>query len=361
VTREELVALRKEVDRIDDELVRLIAKRADTTAEIGLVKKKDKLKVRDVEREKQVLDRVGDLSGSLGLDPDQTRELFRQIISESVRTQRTARPKDLDGKSVLVVGGSGRMGRWTCRFFSSRGATVRVFDPRGELDGYENIGSLPEHAKRSDFVVIAGALGVAPEHLRSVIDCGPDGLVFDVCSIKSHIAPLLREANMKGIRIASIHPMFGPSAPSPKGRNVLICDFGSEDANKEIYELFSSWGARTLIVELDEHDRLMAYVLGLAHLTSLLFAGAARKSGEKIAGLREVQGPTFEKLAAVSKEVASESRRVYHDIQLLNPNSKQMIAAAEDALRELKSAALDPDPKRFSKIVDADKEFMEAE
>ena len=335
--------------------------RADATAEIGLVKKKDKLKVRDVEREKQVLDHVAESAQTLGMDPARTSEVFRQMISESVRAQRGTNLKDLEGKTVLVVGGSGRMGRWACRFLSDRGAAVKVFDPRGELDGYENVASLPEHAKKADIVVIASPLGAAPEDLRAVIDCGPDGLVFDICSIKSHIVGLLREANVRGIKIASIHPMFGPSAPSPKGRNVLICDFGSDDANKETYDLFSSWGARTIMIELDEHDRLMAYVLGLSHLTALVFAGSARRSGEKIAGLKEVQGPTFERLASISKEVASESRRVYHSIQSLNPNSKQMISAVEDAFRELRAAALDPDPKRFAKIVDSDENYLEAE
>jgi chorismate mutase/prephenate dehydrogenase len=115
------------------------------------------------------------------------------------------------------------------------------------------------------------------------------------------------------------------------------------------------------MVELEEHDRLMAYVLGLAHMSSLLVVGAARRSGEKVAGLREVQGPTFDKLTSISKEVVNESKRVYHDIQALNPNSKQMISAMEEAFRELKSAALDPDPKRFARIMDVDKEYMEAE
>ncbi len=361
MTREELLALRREVDRIDAEIVSLMAKRADATAEIGLTKQKDKMKVRDVEREKQVLDRIADLAQSLGMDSTRTRELFRQMISESVKSQRVAKPKDLEGRKVLIVGGAGRMGRWACRFLSNRGATVRVYDPRGEIDGYENVASLQDHAKKADIVVIASPLGAVPDDLKAVVECGPDGLVFDVSSIKSHIAPFLRDANVRGIKIASIHPMFGPGAPSPRGRNVLICDFGSDDANKETYDLFSSWGARTIMIELDEHDRLMAYVLGLSHLTSFLFAGSARRSGEKVAGLREVQGPTFEKLVSISREAVNESRRVYHDIQSLNPNSKQMIAAVEDAFRELKAAALDPDPKRFAKIVDADREYMEAE
>jgi len=361
VTREELVALRREVDRIDAEIVRLLARRVDAAAEIGLTKRKAGLKVKDAEREKQVLDRVAETAQSIGLDPLKTREMFRQLISESVRIQKATKPKDLDGKTALVVGGAGRMGRWTCRFLSNRGAAVRVFDAKGEFDGYENVASLPEHAKKADIVVVASPLGTVPEDLKAVVDCGPDGLVFDICSIKSHVAGLLRDANVRGIRIASIHPMFGPTAPSPSGRNVLVCDFGSDDASKETYDLFNSWGARTMMIELDEHDRLMAYVLGLAHLTTLTFAGSLRRSNEKIAGLKEVQGPTFERLAAISREAMSESRRVYHDIQSLNPNTKQMIAAMEEAFRELRTAALDPEPRKFAKLMDADREYLEAE
>jgi len=338
-----------------------MARRADATSEIGLTKKKDAMKVRDVEREKQVLDQVGDLAQSLGLDPTKTSDLFRQMIAGSVRAQRANKPSDLAGKSALVVGGSGRMGRWICRLLSNRGVAVKVHDPRGDVGGYETVSSIAEHAKKADIVSIASPLGAVPGDLKAVLDSGPDGLVFDVSSIKTHIAPLLREANVRGIRIASIHPMFGPSAPSPKGRNVLVCDFGSDDASKETYDLFSSWGARTIMIELDEHDRLMAFVLGLSHFTSIMFAGTARRSGEKISGLREIQGPTFEKLANLSRDVIGESRRVYHDIQSLNPNTRQMIAAMEEAFKELRSASLDMNPKPFSKMIDADREYMEAE
>ena len=361
LTREEILSLRREVDRIDAEIIRLIARRAEATSEIGLTKKKDKLKVRDAEREKQVLDHASELAQSLGLDPTRVTELFKQMISESARAQRAVKTGDLAGKSALVVGGSGRMGRWACRLLSNRGATVKAFDSRGEVVGYETVPNIADHAKKADIVVIASPLGAVPNDLKAVLDCGPDGLVFDVCSVKSHIAGLLREANVRGIRIASIHPMFGPSAPSPRGRTVLVCDFGSDDASKETYNLFSSWGARTIMIELDEHDRLMAYVLGLSHLSSLMFAGSARRSGEKVSGLREVQGPTFEKLATLSREVVGESRRVYHDIQFLNPNTRQMIAAMEEAFKELRSASLDPNPKAFAKLIDADREYLEAE
>lgn len=308
-----------------------------------------------------MLDNAAGIAQSLGLDPVKVADLFRQLVSESVRAQRVNKPKDLVGKTALVVGGSGRMGRWACRFFSNRGAKIQVFDSRGEVDGYENVTTLADNAKKADIVIVTSPLGMAPEDLKAVIESGPDGLVFDLCSIKSHIAGLLREANVRGIRIASIHPMFGPGASSPRGRNVLICDFGSDDASKETYDLFASWGARTIMIELDEHDRLMTYVLGLSHLTSLLFAESARRSGEKISGLKEVQGPTFERLATVAIEVAGESRRVYHDIEFLNPNTKQLIAVMEDALKELRGASLDPNPKAFGKLMDTDREYMEAE
>jgi len=353
--------LRREVDRIDAEIIRLIARRAEATSEIGLTKKKSKFKVRDTEREKQILDHATELAQSLGLDPSNITDLFKQMISESVRTQRAVKTNDLVGKSALVVGGSGRMGRWACRLLSNRGANVRVFDSRGETDGYEMVPNIADHAKKADIVVIASPLGAVLDDMKAVLDSGPDGLVFDICSVKSHIAGVLREANVRGIRISSIHPMFGPSAPSPKGRTVLVCDFGSDDASKETYDLFSSWGARTIMIELEEHDRLMAYVLGLSHLTSLLFAGSARRSGEKISGLKEVQGPTFERLATLSREVVGESKRVYHDIEFLNPNTRQMVAAMEEAFKDLRSASLDPNPKAFAKLMDADREYMEAE
>lgn len=296
---------------------------------------------------------------TLGIDPTFSEILAELLISRSVRVQVTGRPKDLNGKKALVVGGSGRMGAWLCRRLSNRGATVQVWDPRGRIEGYENVESLKNAARTADIIVLSSPLGVCPEELDAVIDASPSGLVFDVCSVKAHISKRLRKAAKSGFKITSVHPMFGPNVATPKGRNVVICDCGNRKANEEAARLFSSAGANVIEISLEEHDRMMAYVLGLAHACTLLFAGTLSVSGTKLRDFAPVTGPSFEKLLDSAKELSKESVRVYHDIQALNPNTRRMFAQLKEVLESTKSASLDIEPAKFRKIIESSKEYLE--
>ncbi len=359
MTKDELDALRAEIDRIDNDLVKLISRRSDVAREIGLTKRRDGLKVRDPERERKVVEKMVALAGELGADKKLAKEAARLLIADAVAAQKERAELPLEGTKVLVVGGSGSMGGWTCRFMSNRGARVKVWDPRGGRKGYTNAKVLAPAVAEADMIVIASPLGVCAEELKMVLDARPKGLVMDLCSVKSHISSLLRLAAADGVLIASVHPMFGPRAPSPRGLNVVVCDCGNREATSRARGLFGDSGANIVELYLEEHDRMMAYILGLSHLTALMFGTALRASGEKTSELRTVQGTSFARLADLAKEVSGESKRVYHDLQALNPHTKEMVEEAERALRALKEASSSAEHDMFTKLMESTKEQME--
>lgn len=359
MTKRELVALRDEIQAIDVELLETVARRLEVAREIGLVKEKDGLQVRDLAREKLVVAEYARNAISLGIEEDIASRLAGILVEGSVRVQKDSRSRNLKGKTALIVGGAGRMGEWTCRFLSNRGADVVVWDPRGKLEGYENVESLGQSASKADIVVVASPPGTCQEELQAVLDSRPKGLVFDLCSVKSHISGSLREGAKQGLLVTSVHPMFGPRVPTPKNQNIIICDCGCKKANEQASSLFSKAGARVSIVGLEKHDELMTYVLGLSHLCTLIFAGTVAKSGNDISAYGEVQGPTFSRMSRMARELLNESKRVYHDIQALNPHTRQMIANMETVTRELRKASLDSDPARFADIMESDKKYIE--
>ncbi len=360
MTKQELDVLRAEIDSIDRELVKLLSRREDVAREIGLTKRKDGLKVRDPEREKKVVAKMVSLAGSLGADKRLTKEAVRLLIAHAVAVQKETPQLPLAGTKALVVGGSGNMGRWTCRFLSNRGAKVKVWDPRGRHQGYSNAKTLGAAVTESDIIIVASPLGVCCEELRMVLDSHPEGLVMDICSIKSHLSSTLRMAAAGGIKIVSVHPMFGPKAPSPKGLNVVVCDCGSREATDRAKKMFSESGARVSELYLEEHDHMMAYILGLSHLMALTFGTALRSSGKKTSELKDIQGTSFAKLAELAREVSNESRRTYHDIQALNPQTRHMVEAAERALMELKEASASADHDMFISLMQSAKQQMES-
>lgn len=360
MTKQELDALRSEMDRIDKELVALLSRRGEVAREIGLTKRKDGLKLRDPAREKKVIAKMASQAGALGADKRLAKEAAKLLISDAVAIQKATTELPLEGKKALVVGGAGHMGGWTCRFLSNRGAKVRVWDPRGKRPGYPRAKAFEAAVSDSDIIVVASPLGVCQEELRKVVEAEPRGVVMDICSVKSHISSTLRMAAANGVKVASVHPMFGPRAASPKGLNVIVCDCGSREATETARRLFKGSGAKVVELYLEEHDRLMAYILGLSHLTALMFGAATSSSGKKASELRGVQGTSFAKLAELAEEVSGESRRTYYCIQALNPHTREVFEAAERALCELKEAAASSDHEKFTSLMESTRQHMES-
>ena len=77
---------RKEIDEIDEELLRLLNMRARLAIKVGALKKQAQLPVCDPVRERSVLLRLSQLNQG-PLDERAIRKLFRRIIRESRRLE----------------------------------------------------------------------------------------------------------------------------------------------------------------------------------------------------------------------------------------------------------------------------------
>ena len=75
--------LRRDIDRVDEVLVRLLNERARCACEIGRLKKEQR-----IDREKQVLDHVRSVAAEGPLGPDAIARLFERIIDEARRLER---------------------------------------------------------------------------------------------------------------------------------------------------------------------------------------------------------------------------------------------------------------------------------
>ena len=80
--------LRRDIDRVDEVLVRLLNERARCVCEIGLLKKDAGVEVYQPDREKDVLRHVRELACEGPLGPDAVARLFERIIDEARRLER---------------------------------------------------------------------------------------------------------------------------------------------------------------------------------------------------------------------------------------------------------------------------------
>ncbi len=80
---EELKKIRKHIDDIDDEILKLLNKRAGYVLEVGSIKRKQKVKFHTPEREREILERL--TKNNRGAFPnDALKAIYREIISASL-------------------------------------------------------------------------------------------------------------------------------------------------------------------------------------------------------------------------------------------------------------------------------------
>ncbi|GAB4185303.1 MAG: hypothetical protein Tsb0015_02150 [Simkaniaceae bacterium] len=72
--------LRKEIDEVNGELVRIIKKRIAIVLDIATWKKRNDMPVYDGKREELEFTRLKELAKNLGLDPEEVVEIVRRII-----------------------------------------------------------------------------------------------------------------------------------------------------------------------------------------------------------------------------------------------------------------------------------------
>ena len=86
--------LRDEIDRIDRELLKLVARRLKGSVEIARIKAERRITLRSPDRESELLEEARADALALGIDPEHAAELMRLILEHSRTAQRRALADD---------------------------------------------------------------------------------------------------------------------------------------------------------------------------------------------------------------------------------------------------------------------------
>jgi chorismate mutase / prephenate dehydrogenase len=355
--------LRKRLSEVDRELIDNIAARQRIVAEIGQHKIATGAPTRDYEREREVIKGAREQAAGLGLDPQLAAEIMTLLIRSSLTHQeqtRVAAGTSGAGRRVLILGGAGKMGSWFAQFLSSQGFAVEIADTLQGHSAFPRVENWHESALDHDLIVIATPIKVTAAILEELALRKPRGVVLDIGSLKTPLKQGLRQLVAAGCRVTSIHPMFGPDTRLLSGRHVVFVDVGVAEATVYARSLFASTMAEQIEMSLEEHDRLIAYVLGLSHAMNLVFFTALAESGELVPRLQNLSSTTFDAQLKVASLVAGDNPHLYYEIQALNEygmsSLKAMVAAAEK-LNRLVAAR---DEAGFVALMEAGRRYLRA-
>jgi len=358
-----LEQLRKRLSAVDRELIELIADRQRIVAEVSAHKIQSGAPTRDFEREREVLHRARQQALKLGLDPGLAEDVMRALIRSSLTHQeqtRVAEESSGAGKRALIIGGAGKMGGWMADFLASQGFEVELADPVAADSPYRQMSDWSDSDLGQEIIVVAAPLEITAEILEQLAERRPAGLILDVGSLKRPLQAGLKALAEVGCRVTSIHPMFGPDTRLLSGRHVIFVDVGVTEATAEARALFSSTMAERIDMSLEEHDRLIAYVLGLSHALNLAFFTALAGSGELVPRLKQVSSTTFDAQLDVASRVAYENPRLYFEIQALNQYGGAALDALLQATRRIHDLVQDNDVEGFVELMEAGRRYLDS-
>jgi chorismate mutase/prephenate dehydrogenase len=348
-----LPVLRAAIDALDRELLQLAARRMAVVAEVAAYKRAHGLRVRDPQRERELLAERARDAAELGLPAGEVEAIFRLLLRASREHQAALRaevPPGEPARTVAVVGGHGRIGTLVARLFGDLGHRVLVCDLDTAL-GAE------EAAAAADVTVVS----VPIEHTEAVIRAvGPHvpehGLLMDVTSVKQ--APVRAMLESTRASVVGTHPMFGASVHSLQGQRVVLC--------RARGDAWADWVARALaarglvVTEADaaHHDRVMAVVQVLTHFQTQVLGVTLARAGLPLEETLRFTSPAYLLELYVAARHFAQSPALYGPLEMRNPELGPVTDAFRAAAAELADVLRRGDQAAFAAVFDEVRAFF---
>jgi prephenate dehydrogenase/chorismate mutase len=341
------------VDAIDHDLLQLLARRMSLVGEIADYKRHHAVRIRDLTREREIIEDRTQRAAALGLPTGEVESMFRILMRSSREHQASLRaevPLDVEPRTVAVIGGRGGMGSLMARVFGDLGHQVLVSDLDTAL-------TPREAAADADVVVVSVPIDVTDEIIREVGPSVREGaLLMDVTSIKA--APVAAMLASTKAAVLGTHPMFGPGVHTLQGQRVVLCR-GRGDAWADwIATMLAARGLVVTEATPEQHDRVMGVVQVLTHFQTQVLGLALARIGVPLAETLRFTSPAYLLELYVAARHFAQSPDLYGAIESRNPETRAVTAAFNAAATELAEIIVTGDRNRFHAMFDEVRAFL---
>jgi prephenate dehydrogenase len=177
----------------------------------------------------------------------------------------------------------------------------------GIIDEIGDIGSV----KKAATVVIAVPVNYASQLTSQVLDlANKDALVFDVGSTKENICKNVVK-HSKRVNFVAVHPIAGTEFSGPEaaiynlfdGKVNIICDreLSSNESIEKTLAIFDALNMRTIFMGSVEHDKHIAYVSHLSHISSFMLGKTVLEIEKDEKNIFDMAGSGFESTVRLAK------------------------------------------------------------
>lgn len=348
-----LPLLRAMVDAIDHELLQLTARRMSVVAEIAAWKRQHQLRIRDPQREREILEDRARRAADMGLPRGEVEAMFRVLLRASRDHQaalRTELPYESPSRTVAVIGGRGAMGSLVARMFGDLGHSVMVADQETDL-------APGDAAAVADVVVVSVPIDVTERVIREVGPrLRPEALLMDVTSVKA--GPVRAMVESTRAEVVGTHPMFGPSVHSLQGQRVVVCPARGEQWARWVTGMLTARGLAVVEATPEYHDRMMATVQVLTHFQTQVHGLTLARLGEPLSESLRFTSPAYLMELYMGGRHFAQSADLYGPIEMENPETARVTDTYLAAAREVADILASGDRERFRAMFSEVQQFL---
>ena len=234
---------------------------------------------------------------------------------------------------VAIIGGSGRMGRWFANFLSKEGKEI-VITGRNErklLEAKQELGvevaTNTEAVQSVDVILISVPIDnfePVVQEIRPYIR--PEQVVIEITSTKVVPSEIMHRHIKAGLTLG-VHPMFGPGASSLARQNFVLTPTNEAETTlaQKVKDYLEAREARVTLMAPQEHDEMMAVILGLSHFIGIVSADTLLSLGS-LKQMETIGGTTYKLLLNLVGSVLSEDPDFYASLQMNLPNMAKIEA-----------------------------------
>jgi chorismate mutase / prephenate dehydrogenase len=311
--------LRGQIDRLDGELIELLARRGRIVEQIARFKQEHELPTFHPAREENLISARRETAGRAGVDPDYIEDLYRTVLRHSRMGQlhtlgrRSVRP----GAKVLIVGGQGSMGQFFARWFRQSDYEVRILD----REDWPKVKALAEAV---DLCVLAVPIDLTPAVAGQISSYLPRGCVLaDITSLKSEpLAAMLRAYEGP---VVGLHPLFGPLTVTMDKQIVVVSPGRRPEACQWLIEQLTVWGNVLVETSAEEHDEIMGIVQALRHFATFAFGQFLHSKRVPIARTLELSSPIYRLELAMVGRLFAQDPGLYAEIVFATPERLKLL------------------------------------
>lgn len=193
--------------------------------------------------------------------------------------------------------------------------------------------------QQADVVILAIPVNYAPQLGLEVLDLvKKDTLVFDVGSTKENICKKVVK-HSKRVNFVAVHPIAGTEFSGPEaailnlfdGKVNIICDreLSSEESIEKTLAIFNTLNMRTIFMNSTEHDKHIAYVSHLSHISSFMLGKTVLEIEKDEKNIFDMAGSGFESTVRLAKS----SPKMWSPIFV--ENKKNILTSLDEFIKNL--------------------------